>query len=45
MVENCPEEEIIAQLTPYRRVLAGDDLQWIVQDLIGDRWRNVARKQ
>jgi hypothetical protein len=42
MVENCTEEEVIAQLTPYRRVLAGDDLQWIVQDLTGGRWRNIA---
>ena len=32
----------IAQLTPTRRVVALDELQWAVQDLIGERWRNIA---
>ena len=32
---------LVAQLTPTRRVMA-DDLQWIVQDLYGDKWRPVA---
>ena len=34
--------DTIAKLTSTRRVVALDELQWAVQDLIGGRWRNVA---
>ena len=31
---------VIAQLSPTRRVMA-DELQWIVQELSGDQWKNI----
>jgi hypothetical protein len=32
--------DVTAQLSPKRRVMA-DELQWIVQDLSGDQWKNI----